>query len=108
MVARADFEHSDGADGAEVRFTGRLTLARLGDVPARLGALGSIATLDLSAIDRIDTVGAWIVTRNAKEHGSKVVGASAEAERLPVPHASGQSQQRGHRDKPEKRRRGKQ
>ncbi len=47
MVARADFEHSDGADGAEVRFTGRLTLARLGDVPARLDALGPIATLDL-------------------------------------------------------------
>ena len=64
MVARADFEHSDGADGAEVRFTGRLTLARLGDVPARLDALGAIATLDLSAIDRIDTVGAWIVTRS--------------------------------------------
>src|SRR3546814_11608106 len=82
MVARADFEHSDGADGAEVRFTGRLTLARLGDVPARLDALGAIATIDLSAIDRIDTVGAWIVTRTAKEHGSKVAGASAEAERL--------------------------
>ena len=63
MVARADFEHSDGAEGAEVRFTGRLTLARLGDVPARLDALGPIATIDLSAIDRIDTVGAWIVTR---------------------------------------------
>ena len=39
MVARADFEQSDGADGVAVRFTGRLTLARLGDVPARLDAL---------------------------------------------------------------------
>ena len=99
MVARADFEHSDGADGAEVRFTGRLTLARLGDVPARLDALGSIATLDLSAIDRIDTVGAWIVTRTAKEHGSKVVGASAEAERLLDALASDKSEYRVHRDR---------
>ena len=29
MVAKADFEQSDGADGADIRFTGRLTLARL-------------------------------------------------------------------------------
>src|SRR3546814_6456914 len=100
MVARADFEHSDGADGAEVRFTGRLTLARLGDVPARLGALGSIATLDLSAIDRIDTVGAWIVTRTAKEHGSKIVGARAAAERLLDALASDNSEYRVHRDRP--------
>src|SRR3546814_7493740 len=92
MVARADFEHSDGADGAEVRFTGRLTLARLGDVPARLDTLGAIATIDLSAIDRIDTAGAWIVTRTAKEHCSKVVGVSAEAERAPDALASDKSE----------------
>ena len=82
MVARADFEHDDGADGAAVRFTGRLTLARLGDVPARLDELGPIATIDLSAIERIDTVGAWIVTRTVNEHGAKVIGASPEAHRL--------------------------
>src|SRR5688572_30302164 len=99
MVARADFEHSDGADGAEVRFTGRLTLARLGDVPERLDALGPIATLDLSALERIDTVGAWIVTRTAKEHGSKVVGASEEAQRLLEALASDKSEYRVHRDR---------
>jgi phospholipid/cholesterol/gamma-HCH transport system permease protein len=63
MAARADFETDEGAGGADVRFSGRLTLARLGDLPARLDALGPIATLDLSAVERIDTVGAWIVTR---------------------------------------------
>ena len=99
MVARADFEHSDGAKGAEVRFTGRLTLARLGDLPARLDALGPIATLDLSALDRIDTVGAWIVTRTAKEHGSKIVGASAEGQRLLDALASDKSEYRVHRDR---------
>src|SRR3546814_20873505 len=88
-----------GADGAGVRFTGRLALARLGDVPARLDACGAIATIDLSAIDRIDTVGAWIVTRTAKEHGSKVVGASAEAERLLDALASDKSEYRVHRDR---------
>src|SRR3546814_10628514 len=62
-----------------VRFTGRLTLARLGDLPARLDALGPIAALDLSDIERIDTVGAWIVTRPAHEHDAEVIGASEDA-----------------------------
>ena len=99
MVARADFEQSDGADGAEVRFTGRLTLARLGDLPARLDALGPIASLDLSAIERIDTVGAWIVTRTVRDHGAKVTGASPEAERLLEALASDKSDYRVHRDR---------
>lgn len=99
MVARADFEQSDGANGAEVRFTGRLTLARLGDLPARLDALGPIASLDLSAIERIDTVGAWIVTRTVRDHGAKVTGASPEAERLLEALASDKSDYRVHRDR---------
>ena len=99
MVARADFEHSDGADGAEVRFTGRLTLARLGDLPTRIEALGPIATLDLSALERIDTVGAWIVTRTVKEHGATVTGASPEAQRLLDALASDKSEYRVHRDR---------
>ena len=99
MVARADFEHSDGADGAEVRFTGRLTLARLGDLPTRIEALGPIATLDLSALERIYTVGAWIVTRTVKEHGATVTGASPEAQRLLDALASDKSEYRVHRDR---------
>ncbi|MGL3823552.1 ABC transporter permease [Sphingopyxis sp. R3-92] len=99
MVASADFEHSEGADGAEVRFSGRLTLARLGDVPARLGELGPISSLDLSAIDRIDTVGAWIVTRTVNEHGAKIIGASEEARRLLDALASDKSEYRVHSDR---------
>ena len=99
MVARADFEHDDGADGAAVRFTGRLTLARLGDVPARLDELGPIATIDLSAIERIDTVGAWIVTRTVNEHGAKVIGASPEAHRLLEALREDKSEYAIHRDR---------
>ena len=99
MVARADFEQSDGADGVAVRFTGRLTLARLGDLPARLDALGPIASLDLAAIERIDTVGAWIVTRTVRDHGATVTGASEEAQRLLEALASDKSEYRVHRDR---------
>ena len=99
MAARADFETDEGADGVDVRFTGRLTLARLGDLPARLDALGPVATLDLSAIERIDTVGAWIVTRTAQAHDAKVVGASEEAQRLLKALADDKSEYRVHRDR---------
>ncbi|MGQ3100080.1 MAG: MlaE family ABC transporter permease [Sphingopyxis solisilvae] len=99
MVAKADFEQSDGADGADIRFTGRLTLARLGDLPARLEAVGPIASMDLSALERIDTVGAWIVTRTVREHEAKVTGASPEAQRLLDALASDKSEYRVHRDR---------
>src|SRR3954447_16811012 len=99
MVAKADFEQSEGANGADVRFSGRLTLARLGDLPHRLDSIGPIATLDLSRIDRIDTVGAWIVTRTVNQHGAKVVGASAEAQRLLDALAEDKSEYRVHRDR---------
>lgn len=98
MVARADFEHSDGADGAVVRFTGRLTLARLGDLPQRLEDIGPIDTLDLSGLERIDTVGAWIVTRTAAEHDAKVIGAGPEARRLLDALKEDKSEYRVHRD----------
>lgn len=82
MVARADFEQKDGADGVEIHFHGRLTLARLGDLPQRLGHVGPIARLDLSQLERIDTIGAWLVTRTARDHDAQVTGASEDAARL--------------------------
>lgn len=99
MAVWADFETSDGADGAEVRFSGRLTLARMNDLPQRLDAIGPIALLDLSGLTRIDTVGAWIVTRTVNRHGAKVVGASDEAKRLLEALASDKSDYRVHADR---------
>ncbi|WP_374525270.1 MlaE family lipid ABC transporter permease subunit [Sphingopyxis sp.] len=99
MVVKADFDTSDGTDGAAVRFTGRLTLARLGDVPARLGELGPIESLDLSEVERIDTVGAWIVTRTANDHGATITGASPDAQRLLEALKDDKSEYRVHRDR---------
>ncbi len=83
MLAMADFVEELGGPAPVIRFTGRLTLARLGDLPKRIEALPlPPGEVDLSALERIDTVGAWIVHKLATEHGAKITGASPEAARL--------------------------
>jgi len=79
MVAPADFSMEDGV----ARFTGALTLAWLRDVPQRLDALDpQPRALDLSGIERMDTVGAWIVYRHARDHDLDIEGADARAAHL--------------------------
>ena len=83
MTGRADFVEDSGAHGLTVRLSGRLTLADLGDFPRRLEGLSATpAEIDLSGIDRIDTVGAWIVQQLAERTGARITGASADAQRL--------------------------
>lgn len=82
MMALAGYAIVPGEQGDELRLTGRLTLARLGDLPNFLDTVGPIARIDLSAIERIDTVGAWLVLRTAAAHDAAVTGASNDAQRL--------------------------
>lgn len=83
MRGSADFERIDAGDGATLRFTGNLSLACLRDLPERLNAIdGPVAKLDLSAVERIDTVGAWLVHRFARDHGSTVEGLEEDERNL--------------------------
>lgn len=90
MTPDADFTiESDGAAigaGHALRFTGRLTLARIAELPDRLAQAradgGPVATIDLSGIERLDTAGAWLVGRIASEDNAQIIGASDEALRL--------------------------
>ena len=82
MNRRAEYERTD-ADGGTLKFRGSLTLARLGQLPDRLDAEGGdVATLDLSGLDRIDTVGAWLVHRYARIHDAKIVGLDEDGAHL--------------------------
>jgi len=75
MTAGADFEFEQGV----LRFTGELTLARIGNLSQRLEAIGEVpSTIDLGSVDRIDTVGAWLVHRISRDHDVKLVGADAD------------------------------
>jgi phospholipid/cholesterol/gamma-HCH transport system permease protein len=75
MKGSADFETIGSGEAATLRFTGNLSLACLRDLPERLAAVqGSVARLDLSDVERIDTVGAWLIHRFARDHGSSIEG----------------------------------
>ena len=79
MSAAADFREEQGV----VRFSGDLSLARLGAIPDRLQALdGKVQRIDLSGVDRIDTVGAWVVHRFAARNDAAVEGLSADGRHL--------------------------
>lgn len=71
------------ADGTRLVLSGQLTLASIGPLDRELARLsGTIRTVDLAAVDEIDTVGAWVVCRVARDHGADITGASDAAERL--------------------------
>jgi phospholipid/cholesterol/gamma-HCH transport system permease protein len=84
MAKAADFSVEQMPDGGEVvRFTGHLAIAQISDLDRRLQMLNSTAkTLDLSEVDHIDTVGAWLVYRTAKQLDAEIVGADSDATRL--------------------------
>lgn len=80
-------------DDRTLRFTGEWTLARLGDIPTRLERLSSAPdTLDLSGVERIDTIGAWLVHRLQRDHAARIEGADDKAREL--------IEKVGHVDKP--------
>jgi phospholipid/cholesterol/gamma-HCH transport system permease protein len=83
MSATANFSRVDEDGRPVLRFTGPLVLAALGDLPDRLAAQEPPATrLDLSGIEGIDTIGAWVVHRYAEQHDAAIVGGDESASRL--------------------------
>jgi len=84
MRALADFTTEPGTDGgATLTFSGPMLISTIGFVDARLRALNDkITQIDLSGVERIDTVGAWTAWRLSREHDAKIVNCHPEAERL--------------------------
>ena len=79
MNAAADFD----MDGGTLHLNGMLTLARIGDLPARLAAVSPAPTaVDLARVERMDTVGAWLVHRLVREHDADVTGADEDQSHL--------------------------
>jgi phospholipid/cholesterol/gamma-HCH transport system permease protein len=83
MQEKADFAEAQSGDRTVIRFHGRLTLARIGNLSERLGALAHPGCIvDLSEIERIDTIGAWVVHKFATAQHATISGADPVAQRL--------------------------
>ncbi len=64
------------------RCAGSLTIARAASTEREMALMPDGMVIDLSAVEKMDTVGAWLVYRAVRDRGAKVEGASAEAEAL--------------------------
>ena len=74
-IAEQDTDHQDGS---VYRVAGTLNIARAATTQREIDALPDPLTIDLSEINRMDTVGAWLVYRAVRDRGAKVIGASRD------------------------------
>ena len=77
-MADLDPNAADRPDGSVYRAVGALTITRAATTQREIETLPDPLTIDLSAIERMDTVGAWLVYRTVRDRGAKVVGASRD------------------------------
>jgi phospholipid/cholesterol/gamma-HCH transport system permease protein len=71
-------QETDQRHGSLYRVAGALTITRAATTQREIDALPDPLTIDLSEIERMDTVGAWIVYRTVRDRGAKVIGASRD------------------------------
>ncbi len=65
--------------GANVyRCVGSITIARAGSTQRELEAMPDPLTIDLSGVEKMDTVGAWLIYRTVRDRGAKVINASSD------------------------------
>ena len=86
MSLTPEFSIDGIGDQATLALRGRLTLARIDSIYDRLQAAladhGPVAAIDIAQVVRIDTVGAWMVSRIASTSGGRITGASSDAQTL--------------------------
>lgn len=83
MTSLAQYQIEEGEAGRVVRLSGAMSVASLGNLPAELSALdGTIAAIDLSGTEQVDTIGAWVIHSLARQHQAEIIGADNNAQRL--------------------------
>jgi phospholipid/cholesterol/gamma-HCH transport system permease protein len=80
MAASAQSAASRG-DNA-FRIHGALTITRAATTQREIDAAPDPLTIDLSGVERMDTVGAWLIYRTVRDRRARVVGASPGAQSL--------------------------
>src|SRR5687767_10693919 len=82
MATRGYRKGDEHSGDSTYRCVGNLTISRAASTEREIDLMPDGMTIDLSGVERMDTVGAWLVYRAVRDRGAKVVGASPEAESL--------------------------
>ena len=77
-MASVTDQETDQQHGSVYRVAGALTITRAATTQREIDAMPDPLTIDLSQIERMDTVGAWIVYRTVRDRKAKVIGASGD------------------------------
>ena len=77
-MAELEGHQGEHPHGSLYRVAGALTITRAATTEREIAALPDPLTIDLSEINRMDTVGAWLVYRAVRDRGAKVIGASRD------------------------------
>src|SRR3982751_268501 len=77
-MADLDETQAEEPHGHVYRVAGALTITRAATTEREIDALPDPLTIDLSKIERMDTVGAWLIYRAVRDRHAKVIGASRD------------------------------
>jgi phospholipid/cholesterol/gamma-HCH transport system permease protein len=67
---------SDPDPGNVFKPLGVMTIGRVGSLTREIDAAPDPLTIDLSGVERMDTIGAWLVHRTVRDRGARVTGCS--------------------------------
>ena len=77
-MAEVTDQETDQRHGSVYRVAGAITISRAATTQREIDSLPDPLTIDLSEIERMDTVGAWLIYRTVRDRGAKVIGASRD------------------------------
>lgn len=84
MLGAVTYSLEDNEAGAtQLVLNGQLLVSSVGPFEAEIDQhSGEIAEIDITGVDEIDTIGAWVISRLANQHSCQITGASATAKHL--------------------------
>src|SRR5688572_31102061 len=83
MSIEPDFVQRAEDGDCVLRFSGNLTLLRVRKLSEQLKDIeAERLVVDLTEVDRMDTVGAWLVHKLERDRGARVIGADEDQQTL--------------------------